>query len=206
MFGLIRTITGLIFAIICSLAVRKSKIKNKRKWGLLISLFTIILVTASAFYPIENSVITFSSPEKAYVYFYSYETELTVSGNETDFVSGSNHGTRSFLILPKTEKGWKISTGNDLKIVCKKRIDGITVATIYKHRNYDDLYVVISMVEGGQNKIGDNVGSEFYSKKYTDSEKYFEDYYMYVAHIAKSDKPYCITVNGKEILLSDSKQ
>ena len=59
----------------------------------------------------------------------------------------------------------------------KKRIDGITVATIYKHRNYDDLYVVISMVEGVQNKIGDNAGSEFYSKKHTDSEKYSEDYY-----------------------------
>ena len=72
------------------------------------------------FFPIENSVITFSSPEKAFYYFQSAEIKLVVSGNETDFVSVSNHNSNSFLILPKTEKVWKISTGNDLKIVCKK--------------------------------------------------------------------------------------
>lgn len=200
MFGLIRTITGLIFAFICTYAVRKSKIKNKRKWALLISVFTLILTMVLAIYPIENSIITFSSPEKAYYYFYPRkDVELIVNGNETDFVVGNV----SYLILPKTEKGWKTAAGFDLKTVCSKRIEGITVATIYKHRNYDDLYVVISMVEGNQNKIGDNVGSEFYSKKYADSEKYFDDYYMYVAHINKSDKPYCITVNGKEILLME---
>ena len=200
MFGLIRTITGLIFEIICSLAVRKSKIKNKRKWGLLIFLFTIISVTVSAFYPIENSVITFSSPEKAYSYFYpGKDVDLVVNGNETDFVVGNV----SYLILPKTEKGWKTAAGFDLKTVCSKRIEGITVATIYKNRNYDDLYVVISMVEGNQNEIGDNVGSKFYSKKYADAEKHFGDYYMYVAHINKSDKPYCININGEEILITE---
>lgn len=199
MFGLIRTITGLIFAIICSLAVRKSKIKNKRKWGLLISLFTIILVTASAFYPIENSVITFSSPEKAFCYFQSAEIKLIVSGNETDFVSGSNHNSNSFLILPKTEKGWKTSTGNDLRIVCKKHIGGITVAEIYKHRNFNDLYVVIHGVEGNRNKISDNAGSEFQSIKSSD----YGNYYMYVAHINSNEKSYYISINGEEILLME---
>lgn len=204
MFGLIRTITGLIFAIIYSYAVRKSKMKNKRKRAFLISLFTVILITVLAFYPIENSIITFSSPEKAYSYFYpEKDVELVVNGNETDFVSGYNHGSRSFLILPKTEKGWKTAAGFDLKTVCNKRIDGITVATIYKHRNFDDLYVVISGVEGNENEISDNAASEFHSIKYSDSENYFGNYYMYFAHINNRNKPYCITINGNEILLME---
>lgn len=200
MFGLIRTIIFLIFEITGSLAVRKSKIKNKRKWAVFISLFTFILITVSAFFPIENSVITFSSPEKAYSYFYpEKDVELIVNGNETDFVSGHNHDSHSYLILPKTDKGWKTAAGFDLKTVCNKRIDGITVATIYKHRNYDDLYVVISGVEGSQNQISDNAGSEFYSIKYEDPW----DYYFYFAHINNSDKPYCVNINGEEILLME---
>lgn len=199
MFGIIRMFALLILTVIGAYAVRKSKIINKRKWTFFVSLFTFVLLTVSCLFPIENSIITFSSPEKAYVYFYSYETELTVSGNETDFVSGSNHGTRSFLILPKTEKGWKTSTGNDLRIVCKKHIDGITVAEIYKHKNFNDLYVVIHGVEGNRNKISDNAGSEFQSIKSSD----YGNYYMYVAHINSNEKSYCITINGEEILLME---
>ncbi len=177
----------------------KSKIINKRRWVILISLFMVALCTVSALFPIENSIITFESPEKAYDYFYSYEVELIASGNETDFVSGEKHGSRSFLILPKTEKGWKTSTGNDLKIVCKKRIDGITFAEIYKHRNFDDLYVVIHGVEGNRNEISDNAGSEFQSTKSSD----YGNYYMYVAHINSNEKPYCITINDEEFLLME---
>lgn len=199
MFGLIRMFAGLILTVIGAYAVRKSKIINKRKWTFFISLFTFVIITVSFFFPIENSIITFESPEKAYIYFCSYEVELIASGNETDFVSGHKHDSRSFLILPKTEKGWKTSTGNDLKIVCKKHIDGITIAEIYKHRNFDDIYVVIHGVEGNQNEISDNVGSEFQSIKSSD----YGNYYMYVAHINNIEKTYCITINGEEILLME---
>lgn len=199
MYGLIRTVIFLILTIICAYVVKKSKIINKRRWKFIILLLMVVLCTVSSLFPVENSIITFSSPEKAFRYFQPSEINQVVSGNETDLVYGSGH----FLILPKTEKGWKTSTGSEIESVAEKRIEGITVATIYKHRKYDDLYVMITGVEGNENEISDNAGSDFYSIKYADAGKYFGDYYLYLAHINSSDKPYCITVNGKEFLLME---
>lgn len=201
MYGLIRTVVFLILTIICAYIIKKSKIINKKRWKFIMLLFMVVLCEVSSLFPFENSIITFSSPEKAYSYFNPVkDIELIVNGNETDFVIGSGS---SFLILPKTDKGWKTSTGSEIESVCKKRIEGITVATIYKHRKHDDLYVMISCVEGTQNEISDNAGSEFYSIKYADAGESFGDYYLYLAHINISDKPYYITVNGEKFWLTE---
>lgn len=196
MFGLTRSIIGSVLAVAGAYAVKKSKITKKRKWVFLMSLSIVVLVFISCMFPIENTLITFESSEKAFRYYYPSGVRLVVNGNETDFVVGQSN---DYLILPKSEKGWKTSTNQELELLCSKPLDKAIFANVYKHKKYEDLYIVIYSSQGNLNEIRDNAVSEFYSLKNPTAEKYCS----YFAYINSNDKPYYITINGKDILIGD---
>ena len=65
-FGTIRIVFFVIIFAICVLLIWKSRLIHKRRWYLSALAVTIVLTTLSAFVPIENAFITFSSPTAAF--------------------------------------------------------------------------------------------------------------------------------------------
>lgn len=85
-FGTIRIVFFVIIFAICVLLIWKSRLIHKRRWYLSALAVTIVLTTLSAFVPIENAFITFSSPTAAFEHINTGNVKLIVNGEETDFV------------------------------------------------------------------------------------------------------------------------
>lgn len=101
---------GFIIAIVLFVLIKYTKTIDKRKCC--IAAFIAVSITVSLLYliPFENAFITFSSPEKAFHYTNSWDIDNIVSGTETSFVIASKNNVNTYKIVPKTQKGWKISS------------------------------------------------------------------------------------------------
>lgn len=187
---------GLAF-IICFLLIKKSHIINKRKWSLVAFVVAIILTTVSALIPIEDAFVTFSSPESAFGYVNTGNVKLVVSGKKTDFVIAGKSNTDIYVIIPKSNIGWKLGLGLDTKRIIQKISDGITIY-VYQYKNSDDYYITVFDTNGGTSEITDNHGSEFYYLDKTNNALN-KTFYIYYAYVENLNDTYILTVNGKVI-------
>lgn len=201
MFLTIRLIFWSIALIISFLLIKKSHIIHKRRWLIIAFVAAIILTTLSALVPIENAFMTFSSLESAYQYTHSGDIQLIIHGETTDFVIGKKGDTDVYLIVPKTEEGWKVGMGLDTKRV-SQTISNEIIVYVYQYKNSEDYYITILDSNGGSSKITDVYNSEFFylDKMNTALGKTFRTYYAYINDL-KDD--YTITVNGNQIKLQN---
>jgi len=150
-----------------------------------------VAMPVSSLFPVENLFVTFSTPEKSFHYINLEKAKIVISGDTTDLVIGHED---TYLIVPKTDKGWKIGRGLDTKNVSVNYNDGIIVA-LFKHKKSGEYYVEVSDVEGKACTIKDSGNSKFYNVK--DGE--ICRYYAYVHNLNDS---YELFVNGKRVNLS----
>lgn len=192
MFGLFRTIFWGIVLFGGLYVVKKKKVK---KFQLILFVICILVLwSVSGLLPVENIFITFSSPEKAYEYVNSEKIQLVVEGDHTVLVVGKESPRKYvYLIIPKSDSGWKIGRGLDTKLIKQKVVDEIVVR-VYQYRNTDDYYVTVSDVRGNVVDINDNNDSIFHVL-----EEIEGSYYTYYAYVNKITDQYSITVNGEEV-------
>lgn len=183
------------------IVIKRINIIHKRKWYLIVFAMVVILTTISALVPIENAFITFSSPESAYQYSNSGDVKLIVDGKETDFIIGAKGKTNSYAIIPKTDRGWKMSIGIDTKRVVQTMSDGIIIY-VYQYKNSDDYYITIMDTNGGSLIITDNNNSTFYALSETNSALN-KTFYTYYASINGINEQYTLTVNGRTIIVKN---
>ena len=111
-----------------------------------------------------------------------------VEGEECDYVVGSVIGSdRSYMIVPKTEKGWKIGVPAKNAFDSMKVYEDIAV-TIVKGMNTSDHFIHIVDMKNETCKITDRDGLTFHPLEH-----------MYIAHLARMDPDYWIEVNGTVI-------
>lgn len=200
-FIMIRLAFGSITFIIGFLLIRKSGVIHKRRWSIITFVIAIILTTISALIPIENALITFSSPKSAYNYNNSGDVKLIVDGKKTDFVVGAKGDTDIYAIIPKANSGWKIGMGLDTKRIIQTISDGITIY-VYQYKNTNDYYITIFDTKGGSLDITDNRNSKF---KYLDksNSSLGRMFYTYYAYINEFNDQYALTINGKLIKIQN---
>ena len=198
---MIRLAFGSITFIIVFLLIRKSGVIHKRRWSIITFVIAIILTTISALIPIENALITFSSPKSAYNYNNSGDVKLIVDGKKTDFVVGAKGDTDIYAIIPKANSGWKIGMGLDTKRIIQTISDGITIY-VYQYKNTNDYYITIFDTKGGSLDITDNRNSKF---KYLDksNSSLGRMFYTYYAYINEFNDQYALTINGKLIKIQN---
>lgn len=196
-FGTIRIVFFVIIFAICVLLIWKSRLIHKRRWYLSALAVTIVLTTLSAFVPIENAFITFSSPTAAFEHINTGNVKLIVNGEETDFVVAEKGNADSYLIIPKAGNGWKMGLGTDTKRIAHKFSNGVSIE-VYQYKNTGDYYITVLNTEGGMLEISDNHNSEF---SYLDKQNASlnETFYTYYAYVKNFDAQYILTVNGKTI-------
>ena len=203
MYSIIRLIIGAVILLCVTLIISKLKTKNKRKLKLFTFILCGIFVTVLSLVPFENLFITFDSPEKSYNYVYSEEIKLVVPGNESDLVVGEkDDGTLVSLIVPKTNKGWKIGRGFDTKIIVPyKLLDAKNSISVLRYKNTDDYFLSIYSYEDSLLEIEDSINSEFLILRRTVYEKTITVYYVYVYNM---NAEYVITINGNSITPLDA--
>lgn len=175
--------------------LRKSHIKNKRRWSRVALIIMAILTTISTFIPVENAFVTFSSPQSAYNYNNIGNVRLLVHGETTDFIVGSNGDTEVHAIVPKSDNGWKLGTKLDIKRIVQTINDGIIIH-VYQYKNSEDYYITVLDTNGGPSEIIDNHSSNFQCLDKHNGELN-KTFYTYYAYINDYDAQYTLTVNGK---------
>lgn len=191
---------SLIF-VVCILLIRKSHTIYKRRWSIIIFIITVILITISSLLPIENTFITFSSPQSSYQYNHLGYVKLVISGKQTDFVVGSNGNTDYYTIIPKSDEGWKLGMGVNTKRISQTISDGVAI-DVYQYKDSDDYYISILNTNPGALKITDNCDSEFQSLSEVNSALH-ETFYTYYAYISHFDSQYILTVDDKTIKIQN---
>lgn len=202
MYGIVRIIIGCFFLFCSIIAIRRSKIIRKRILYIISSITSLILITVLAFLPFENLFFTFDSPKAAYKYynFGSSNINLVIKGDKSDFVIASKKDFDEYLIVPKNDNGWKIGIGSNTKRIIQKVSDEVAVY-VYQYKDTEDYFITVLDLKGGNSKITDSYGSEFYSFKKTNNSlgKTFTTYYT---HISKLDSYYFVTVNDTQIIVN----
>ena len=179
----------------------KSHTIYKRRWLIVSLVVALILTTISALIPIENAFVTFTSPQSAYNYNNSGNVKLIVNGAKTDFVVASKGDTDVYIIVPKSDGGWKLGMGLDTKRIAQTISDGVSVY-VYQYKNSGDYYITVLDTNGGPSEIIDTHSSKFqFLDKY--NSELNKTFYTYYTYINGYDDQYALTVNGKTIKIQN---
>lgn len=202
MYSIIRLIIGCVFLVCSIIAIKKSKAIRKR---ILYAVFTGISVGLSVllmFLPFENLFLTFNSPEAAYEYYSFRQSNIEiVEGNDCDFIIDRRNDGEEYLIIPKTEDGWKIGIGSDTGIAVQKFSEGISIY-VYQYQSTCDYFITILDTNGGESTVVDEYNTEFVSFE-RNNDSLGKKFVTYYAHIRNLDSEYSVTVNGNEIVLEN---
>lgn len=202
MFGIIRIIFWSIAFLICFLIIRKSAIINKRRWYFKSAIIAFVLYTLSGFVPVENALITFSSPEAAFNYTNSDDVILVVEGQESALVIGDAGKKNSFDIIPKSGTGWKLSLAWDANIVLNDIPSDNVIFRVYQYKDSSEYYIEVLNGMGTALDVADNRDSEFCRLKQANNtlDITLNTYYAYVHNL---DDEYTLTVDGKTFSVMD---
>ena len=198
MYGLIRYVFGCAFFGLSLIILRKFKITLKKVHFLVISIITVLVVVLLMFIPFENLFITFESPKAAYDYYTSRNSDISliVEGKNCDFIIvRKRESYYLYSMIPKTENGWKIGIGSDIKKVFDSYNDDGIFITVYQYKNTSDFFVEVYDINGGEIDVSDSYGNVFYSLK---EEKHAleKSFYTYFANIPEFNSDYSMFING----------
>ncbi len=202
MYAIIRCIFALIIAALCLLFIKKSK-KERITLAIIAALAAAMV---SSFIPIENTFVTFSSPEDAckYVYFNSNKIALTVDGNESSLMVLRSGNTYNYIIVPKSGDGWKLDSGMATGLNSKTRfVDVIRPSDEYTieilgYAGTTEYYIEVTGHYSGISSISDSLGSDFYHLVSNSGA-----YHTYYAYINGYGEDYELTLNGETYNLKE---
>lgn len=202
MFSTIRTIICVILFIIALPIFKKYKVFNERKKSIVWTLTLMIAVpTIIGFVPFENIFVTFDSPENVYTYINGKEDiKLTIEGNNSDLVIGYKDDIYTYLIVPKTSKGWKIDTIPNNRKIIRDTSNG-NIIHVDRYKNTNDYYITVYKMSGKALDIRDSSDSKFYSLEKEALSTETKKFITYYAHIKDFDSNYWISIDNKKINL-----
>lgn len=187
---------GLFLGVGLLLTKKRNGIATRRQLRILI-IGAIVLISISVFFPIENTFLTFSSPQTSYAYNHLGKVELVVDGEKTSFVVAKKDDGDAYAMIPKCKNGWKLGMGFRTNRVLRKLDDGIVIY-VYQDSNTEDAYLTVQDMDGNPIEIADSFGSKFAS-----TEQFYgaldRTFYTYYAYIRDFKGQYTLTVNGKTI-------
>ena len=166
-------------------------------WRILALIVAVVLLRVLNAWPVEKSIVSFSSPEAAYTYANQGDVQLVVSGVETDLVIGVKDDISLITILPKTEKGWHIGNGDTVvRDDLAMSGDGQT-AFVLQHQKTGEYYVGVNAAADAE--ITDSCGSVFDQMADASSDGQKAYFYAYVPDL---DEQYtCLLYTSLPLLL-----
>ena len=194
LFGFVRIVFWGIAFLFSSILIKKSRICRKRTWIIRTFIIAIALATASAFFPVEDAIVNFSSAEKSYQYNHSGTVMLEVNGEKSSYKEEKKGDAYEYAIIPKATHGWKLGLGVDMEQVIQTTSDGISIQ-VYRHKKTGEHFVAAQVMQGGPADISDVQNSTFLRLE-EGTSALGKTFYTYYAYISKFDDEYALTANG----------
>lgn len=156
-----------------------------------------IVSEASVFMGVDNNIVSFSTPQKAYAYSHTGNAEVVADGAESTFMVHYNGAdSAEQYLLPKKGNRWTPGLGMNL-VTVKEKSEGNMFIYIYNCRGTDDYYAVVRYFSDSPKTISDNHNSDF--GKYISIDFTDEFCYMNYAYIGSFDGGYQITIDDTAI-------
>jgi hypothetical protein len=198
MYTIVRVLLVSALLAIALVAIPK-KAAHLWLWRILALIVAVVLLRVLNAWPVEKSIVSFSSPEAAYTYANQGDVQLVVPGAETDLVIGVKDDISLITILPKTEKGWHIGNGDTVvRDDLAMSGDGQT-AFVLQHKKTGEYYVGVNAAADAE--ITDSCGSVFDQMDDASSDGQKAYFYAYVPDL---DEQYTMTVDGVVLSMQDA--
>lgn len=171
LYNAIRILLFLILFIITYLIIKfkKPNYSKKQKTRIYLALFICLLI--SQYLPLENAIITYSSPEAAYNYAYYQKPIKIVKNSEFAVAVYDDNDYISYTKIDKVEGGWKLNKESFVgNIDAGLYSVGEYTSVVIKGTNSAFIFVTDPFIDyRGKtiNKIGDSTGSNFDSTSFT---------------------------------------
>lgn len=188
---IIRLAIFAIAALIMFLVNKKKKINR----SIVIAVFVVLAIVseASVFLGVDNNIVSFSTPQKAYAYSHTGNAEVVADGAESTFMVHYNGAdSAEQYLIPKKGNRWTPGLGMNL-VTVKEKSEGNIFVYIYNCRGTDDYYAVVRYFSDTPKTISDNHNSDF--GKYISIDFADEFYYMNYAYIGVFNADYQITID-----------
>lgn len=196
----IRILFWLLVLIVLVYVTRKSDAKYRKRFRVLSLFIVVVGYILSGFLLVENYIVTFSSPESVYRYSHLGEPDIVLDGEQSSMVIAVNGGTSTIVTIPKCDGGWKLDSGLGQKHILFETINTAGII-VYRYRNTNDYYIIISDFSEEPLQIWDENGSMFkidtYDVKGTELASY-----SYCAYIKEHNGNYVLNINGEAYNLS----
>lgn len=150
MFRLIRYCLLLILLACSVWGILRGKAKRKKLAIVSAAIISVMVVSLSSVFPIENLFVSFNDPESLFQYFNGSQVQSVLDGNDSCMViyrKGGNNG--GFVLFPKSKKGYKIPTPFLTEKVLD-RLDGNGVVEVYHVKGCADYYLFVSIPANGE--------------------------------------------------------
>lgn len=200
-------IFGLIFLIIHLTVSKSEKIEGKKTWDTIALVICVLAAAVSCLIPVENALVTFPSPQKAYTYWYGSDNViLVIDGEDTSrVIEKKGNDTFTGAVLPKTKEGWKIAGPLD-NVNSETRIYNEIIIWVYNREGSDDYYLqLFDSKDRRELQVTDSLGSEIYDYKEYDSRLRDSTKWYYFTCVTDLDGDYELTIDGKTFsLLEDT--
>lgn len=195
MYGAIRVILVFLAFVLVLKKVELNKVKRT-----VLLVLTVLVCTISAFVPVENLFVDFSSPEAVYKYrnLQAPEELTVVYGEESAMViAQKDQSSYNVRYTPKSEDGWKIGNALNVKSVyCESKDDFII--DVKRYGKTTDYYIEVKSTGKQIEKITDSENSEFIvvgeAENDTDSE-----IVIYYTAVQNFNNQYWIEIDGEKI-------
>lgn len=199
-FNVIRIVLCLAISGACIFNIKTSKIVRKKLASILAIVLCMVLISASAIFPIENLCINFKSSESVFKYANYGEIDEIIYGQESCMIVYSRkNNTGGHYIIPKTEKGYKIPSYFTTKKISHK-FNKSGFFNVYNVKGTQDYYVFATVhLNEKDNKIdifnGKNEKLECNIVRVENT-----DFIYFLLHDFSDE--YYLLINGEKVFIS----
>lgn len=124
-----------------------------------------------------------------------------MAGKSSAMILYQNNDAISISILPKSEKGWKISTYFSYEKISSQTVSK-RIIDVYRAKGTEDYYVLIQdPFASATVEVADNVGSTFQNLK-EDNQGTNTQNITYYAYVYRMDSSYTLSINQESILIA----
>lgn len=207
LFLLSRCLLLVLLIVIILLATKRMK----RVFRLLLCIQCVVIISTLFALPVENLFIDFKTPENVFTYyaadnFIHNKIVHIEEGEQTCFIYYEQYpNSNSYLIIPKTEEGYKLPVSSADKIVVN-RLDIHGSGWVIHYEGTDDYYLSVHGITDEENVTATDSNGKQLDVILKEIPKSESKTFAVLSYIDEFTNDYSVTINGYTIKFNQSEE